>query len=105
MKLEVSYQCLELLASVFHVFKEVETSATGTQQHGITRLGHAGAGRYAFFHAVSVGHGQAQMVEVLVKFGVVPYGKRTCIVVTEEVTTEISEDITYRPLTRKIDTI
>lgn len=36
---------------------------------------------------------------------VAPYGKRTCIVVTEEVTTEISEDITYRPLTRKIDTI
>lgn len=36
---------------------------------------------------------------------VAPYGKRTCIVATEEVTTEISEDITYRPLTRKIDTI
>lgn len=36
---------------------------------------------------------------------VAPYGKRTCIVVTEEVTTEISEDITYRPLTHKIDTI
>lgn len=36
---------------------------------------------------------------------VAPCGKRTCIVVTEEVTTEISEDITYRPLTRKIDTI
>lgn len=36
---------------------------------------------------------------------VAPYGKRECIVVTEEVTTEISEEITYRPLTRKIDTI
>lgn len=36
---------------------------------------------------------------------VAPYGKRTCIVVTEAVTDEISEEITYRPLTRKIDTM
>ena len=64
-------QCYELLATVFHIFKEVETCATGAEQHGVARLCKIAACFDTFFHGVCVGDRKPKIVEVFVKFGVV----------------------------------
>ena len=66
-----SCQCLELLATVFHVLEQVEAGAAWAEQYGVAWFCQLLAGCHAVFHAVGIAHRDAQRIEVVVQLLVV----------------------------------
>jgi hypothetical protein len=58
------YEAFELVASIFHVFKEVEACTTGAEEYAVAGYGTGGTGLNAFFHAVGVIYLEPETVEV-----------------------------------------
>ena len=65
------YKCLELLATILHVLKEVEASTAWTQQYGVAWLCKLLAGCYTILHAVGIAYRDAEFVEIVMQLLVV----------------------------------
>ena len=62
---------LELFTTILHVFEEIETCTTWTEQHTVAIVSHAIAGSNAVFHTLHIGNRDSERVEVIVQLLVV----------------------------------